>query len=173
MKKIAILMVGMLLGVGGNAWAVIAKAEIRGTTPESKISGGVTFQEMPDGLLIEAKLSDAPPGVYGFHIHEKGNCGNKGNDAGGHYNPLGVKHGFFPRDGLEGAHLGDLGNIQVTENGQGVLKYDHPIPKLTIRGGQYNIEERAVIIHERPDDLSQPSGNAGARIGCGVIQVTD
>ena len=173
MKKIGILIVGMFLGVGGNAWAVTAKAEIRGTTPESKISGVVTFQETPDGLLVQAQISGATPGVHGFHIHEKGSCGNQGNDAGAHFNPLGAKHGFFPKDGLEGAHLGDLGNIQVAGNGKGVLKYDHPIPKLRIRGGQYNIEGRAVIIHERPDDLSQPSGNAGARIGCGVIQVTD
>ena len=173
MKKIGVLIVGMLLGVGGNAWAVIAKAEIRGTTPESKISGVITFQETPDGLLMQAQISGATPGIHAFHIHEKGSCGNKGNDAGAHYNPLGVKHGFFPKDGFEGAHLGDLGNIEVVENGEGVLKYDHPIPKLAIRGGQYNIEGRAVIIHERPDDLSQPSGNAGARIGCGVIQVTD
>ena len=128
------------------------------------------FDETPAGLAIDVKVSNVSPGLHGFHIHEKGSCEEQGNAAGGHYNPMNAEHGFLPKDGMEGAHAGDFGNIEVGPNGGGELKLT--IPGLSIRGGTHDVEGHAVILHEKQDDFGQPTGNAGGRIGCGVIQVS-
>ncbi len=152
--------------LGANATAVI-----KGTQEGSTISGEATFTEATNGLNIEVKLVNVPPGKHGFHIHEKGDCGDTGNAAGGHYNPDGVMHGMVTKDGFEHAHAGDFGNIKITEDGTGTLKVF--IPGLTLIGDKYNVAGRAVILHEKEDDFGQPTGNAGGRIGCGIIAVTD
>ncbi len=104
-------------------------------------------------------------------IHALGSCENEGKDAGGHFNPDNVKHGYLPKDGLKKSHAGDLGNIEVDENGQGNFKLT--VPELTLREGKYSVKNLAVIIHEKEDDFGQPTGNAGSRIGCGLITLID
>ncbi|HEY9647891.1 MAG TPA: superoxide dismutase family protein, partial [Chroococcidiopsis sp.] len=106
---------------------------------------------------------------HGFHIHENGSCDNAGNGAGGHFNPNNVKHGKLIVDGFDQAHAGDLGNILVAADGHGTLS--QTVPGLTLSDGLYAIASRAVILHAQRDDFSQPVGNAGARIGCGTIDL--
>jgi len=154
--------------VSQPAWAETARALITGTAPDSDISGSVSLEEVPDGLAIEIKVENVSPGPHGFHIHEKGSCAEGGSAAGGHYNPNGVQHGFIPKDGFQAAHAGDFGNIDVRADGTGSLSL--VIPGLTISGGKYNVKGRAVILHEKQDDFGQPTGNAGGRIGCGLIE---
>ena len=92
-----------------------------------------------------------------------------GKSAGGHYNPAKAPHGFLVQDGYDKAHAGDLGNIEIDKSGKGVLILD--LPGLSIRGDLNNIVGRAVIVDEKEDDFSQPTGNSGARIGCGTINL--
>ena len=146
-------------------------ALITATQQGSNVNGQATLNETPTGLEIEVKVANVPPGKHGFHIHEKGNCSDEGKAAGGHYNPDGVAHGLVTKDGLQHAHAGDFGNIEVGPDGTGTLKL--VIPGLTLTGEKYNVEGKAVILHEKVDDFGQPTGNAGARIGCGVIMLQD
>lgn len=167
MKRIWMVAIGICLTTG-QAWAASGKAIISPTTQDSKVTGWAAFQDTEQGLVIEAQVSHASPGRHGFHIHEKGECGDAGNAAGSHYNPENVKHGFLPKDGLKAAHAGDFGNIEVGPDGIGSIKL--VVAGLTVSGGQYNVESRSVIFHEKEDDFGQPTGNAGARIGCGIIR---
>ena len=158
-----------VLLTASSVFAAKGVALITATQSGSQVNGQVTFSDTPDGLEVEVKVADVPPGKHGFHIHEKGDCSDEGKAAGGHYNPDGLTHGFLPKDGLQHTHAGDFGNIEVGADGTGTLEM--VIPGLTLTGEKYNIEGKAVILHEKEDDFSQPTGNAGARIGCGVIML--
>jgi superoxide dismutase, Cu-Zn family len=149
---------------------VSGMAKIEPTMPNSKVNGVVTFVETKDGLQVHADLNGVPPGKHGFHVHEFGELGHEGNDAGGHYNPNHTKHGFVVTEGLKKAHAGDFGNIEADESGHAVL--DLFVPGVFLTGMKNSIAGRAIIVHEREDDFSQPTGNAGARIGGGIIVVT-
>ena len=169
--KIACLVAFIVFMIPYQARAAKATAVIQGTQENSELAGSVHLEDTDEGLLIEAEVFGAPPGLHGFHIHENGSCEDQGNAAGGHYNPDSAPHGFLPADGLEHAHAGDLGNIEINEEGEGTLGI--MLPNLTLSGGKYNVGGRAVILHEKLDDFGQPVGNAGARIGCGVIQTEE
>ena len=142
-------------------------AMIHGTSEGSPIVGSAQFLEHPDGLEIVVAIEHAPPGLHGLHIHEQGSCADEGKAAGGHYNPDGVPHGMVMRDGFAHAHAGDLGNIEIGTNGNGLLQAT--VSGLHLTQGQYTVAGRSVILHEKPDDFGQPTGNAGGRIACGVI----
>lgn len=144
-------------------------AEVKSTQEGPSVYGVVIFEEKEGGLQVVADISNAPPGKHGFHIHEKGSCEDQGNAAGGHFNPDGAPHGLVMKDGASMAHAGDLGNIEIDQDGTGML--DEFIPNLTLKEGKYAVGGLAVILHEKEDDFGQPTGNAGGRIGCGVIQV--
>ena len=144
-------------------------ADVKGTTADSKVSGNVTFLQQGENVLVQAKFSNLPPGKHGFHIHEKGSCDDEGKAAGGHFNPMGAPHGFLPQDGMEKAHSGDMGNILADEKGEAALMM--LLPGVTLQGGMHDIAGLAVIVHEKEDDFGQPTGNAGGRIGCGIITV--
>lgn len=147
---------------------ITAEAVISGTTEGSTLSGkAVLFErqkEGHEGVYIKVTVSNVPnPGKHGFHIHENGSCAEEGKAAGGHFNPMKVEHGFLPKDGHEHAHSGDMGNIEIDENGHGTLFLNLPGVKLE------DIAGKAIILHEKEDDFGQPTGNAGGRIGCGII----
>ena len=162
---------GLLILVScGTVWAETGKAVIRGTAEGSAIAGTATFTDTPGGLQVAVQVTNILPGKHGFHIHQYGSCDDVGKAAGGHYNPDGVKHGFLPTDGFAGAHAGDLGNLEVGTDGSG--KAELTLPGLRLSGGKYTVGGRAVVLHEQVDDFSQPTGNAGGRIGCGVIAIT-
>jgi Cu-Zn family superoxide dismutase len=152
------------------AEAATGTATIHGTSDDSPISGIATFTDTDRGLEVSIRIASAPPGQHGIHIHQFGACDSGGNAAGSHYNPDGVKHGYLLSDGLGGAHAGDLGNIEIGPDGSGHL--DLIILGLTVTGGKYSVAGRSVILHAQQDDFGQPTGNAGGRIGCGVIVIT-
>lgn len=151
--------------------ASTATAVINSTTDPSEVLGEAQFTTTADGMLIEVTMINAPSGERAFHIHESGSCADQGNAAGGHFNPDDVKHGLITEDGFDNAHAGDLGNITIAEDGTGTKSMT--VERLTFTEGKYAIANRSVILHEKPDDFGQPVGNAGGRVGCGIIEVTD
>lgn len=166
----AVVAVGVIVGCA-NVWAATGNAVINGTTEGSRVSGRATLKDTPQGLKVVVKVAGVPPGTHGFHIHEKGACSDQGNAAGGHFNPAGAPHGFLPTDGSTKAHAGDMGNIEVNPKGVGKVAVVLPGVSLTGTGGTPSVDGRAIILHEKADDFGQPTGNAGGRIGCGVIRV--
>jgi Cu-Zn family superoxide dismutase len=143
-----------------------ARAEIQGRGG-SNLSGEASFTQEQGGVLIEIRVRNAPGGWHAVHLHEQGDCSAPdASSAGGHFNPTGKNHGapFAPEH-----HAGDLGNMWIEANGEGyhVLL----MPELTVEDGPSSVRGRAIVVHEKDDDLvSQPTGNAGGRIGCGVIR---
>lgn len=148
-----------------------AKAAHARATIESRsgstVTGQASFTEAKGGVLVEIEVHHAPPGWHAVHVHEKGDCSAPdGSSAGGHFNPASKSHGspHAPEH-----HAGDLGNLWVDEQGEG----HHVIlmPDLSVADGPTSVRGRAIIVHAGVDDLvTQPTGNAGGRIGCGVIQ---
>ncbi|MBI3316034.1 MAG: superoxide dismutase family protein [Candidatus Omnitrophica bacterium] len=172
MKRIFVLFALILALAGSSAGlAATATAVISGTQPGSSVGGKVTFMETSEGLHVRANVSGASAGKHGFHIHEVGSCADSGKAAGGHFNPDKMDHGFLPKDGIVHAHAGDLGNITADAGGSGEL--DLMIPSVTLADGPYAIAGRSVILHEKEDDFGQPVGNAGGRIGCGIITLDE
>jgi Cu-Zn family superoxide dismutase len=151
------------------ALAATGQVMFQGTSETSAVSGIAKLQDTEAGLQITLDL-EAPPGEHGFHIHEFGSCADAGNAAGGHYNPDRVKHGYLLSDGFSNAHAGDLGNVRV--NSDGKATYTATVSGLSLTQGKYSVAGRAMIVHEKPDDFGQPTGNAGGRPGCGTIILT-
>jgi len=145
------------------------KAVITATDAGAAVLGEVNFVEKGGGVEATAHLAGVPAGMHGFHVHENGSCADAGGAAGGHFNPDRHEHGFLPKDGLEGAHAGDLGNITIADDGSG--DYSAFLKGLSLSEGKYNITGKAVILHEKADNFGQPTGNAGGRIGCGIIEI--
>jgi superoxide dismutase, Cu-Zn family len=136
-------------------------------TKGNKAIGEVIFEQVGDKVRMVA-FADRLPGdrEFGFHIHEVGDCSNDGNAAKGHFNPFGKPHGRF--DSPE-RHAGDLPPLRSNKAGR--AKLDTELDIVTLRPGPSNIIGKAIIVHADPDDFTtQPTGNAGARIACGVIQ---
>jgi len=131
----------------------------------SNVSGVVNFRELSGGAVeVHAVLSGVPAGVHGFHIHDKGDCGDNGNAAGGHFNPAGAPHAAPT---VDPHHAGDFGN--VTADAYNKVETTFTTHSITVSPGPNSVVGHAVILHGNPDDLTtQPSGNAGPRIGCGV-----
>lgn len=149
----------------GFGEVVKAYADIH-PTEGNEVRGRVVFQKEGDQILIVAELQGLKPGLHGFHIHEKGDCSAKdGSSAGGHFNPFNEPHAG-PTEGKR--HVGDLGNILADERGEATYEGLNDLVKLE---GPASIIGRAIIVHADPDDFkTQPTGNAGGRLGCGVIQ---
>lgn len=134
-------------------------------TEGNQAQGTVEFTQEAGGVRVIANLTGLTEGDHGFHIHEKGDCSAAdGTSAGGHFNPEGKAHGA--PDAAE-RHVGDLGNITAAASGQAT--YNRLDTHLDLNGDN-SIIGLAVIVHALPDDFSQPTGAAGARVGCGVIE---
>jgi len=133
----------------------------------SKLSGTATLSETPEGVKGALAVEGISPGEHGVHVHEKGDCSAPdGASAGDHFNPETHPHALpstSPR------HLGDLGNITVGADGKGTLEIVATDANLKA-GDPNSFAGRAIIIHEKKDDGGQPTGNAGGRSGCAVIQ---
>ena len=132
--------------------------------------GTASFTQTPNGVLISIGLSDVPPGEHGFHIHETGACSPDFSAAGGHYAPRGNEHGALVEDGM---HAGDMPNIYVGDDR--TLTTQVINPRISLREGAtgtlFDDDGSAVMIHGGADDYaSQPSGAAGDRIACGVVE---
>lgn len=134
-----------------------------------KISGIANFEPTGNGLKVTATIERLKSNAkHGFHIHEFGNCTAADlSSAGGHYNPEGKEHA-----GPENIdrHAGDMGNLVSNEKGSAT--YEYTFSNLTVAGGMNPVIGRSVIVHENEDNLvSQPTGNAGSRVACGVIGI--
>ncbi len=146
--------------------AIVAEARIEPTTGNT-VNGQVKFVQKKGRVHITAKINGLTPGKHGFHIHQIGDCGNNGLAAGGHFNPNVAPHGS-PDGDAEHRHAGDLGNLEADKHGKAHYNSFDDILELD---GPNSILNRSVIIHANADDLAtQPTGNAGGRIGCGVIE---
>ena len=132
----------------------------------TSISGDASFAQEGDTVRVVVNVKGATPGEHGLHIHEKGDCSAAdAASAGPHFNPHKMDHG-----GVEQSprHAGDLGNMTIGADGSG--RHEVVLKGLTVVAGELSVVVRALVLHEKPDDLrTQPSGNSGARIGCGVI----
>jgi Cu-Zn family superoxide dismutase len=132
----------------------------------NKVSGTVTFTEVADGVQVHAEITGLAPGNHGFHVHEFGDCSAAdASSAGAHFNPTNKPHAG--PDAAE-RHVGDMGNVEADASGKAKLEYvDHQI---SLTNDQQSAIGRSVVVHAKADDLkSQPAGDSGARIACGVI----
>jgi Cu-Zn family superoxide dismutase len=138
-------------------------------TEGNDVRGTIRFTKTGNGVKIVADVEGLTPNQkHGFHIHEFGDCSAPdATSAGDHYNPEGHDHGD-PAANKE-RHAGDLGNLQADANGK--AHYEATVDNITLGGVKNPIVGRSVIVHAKPDDFGQPTGNAGARIACGVIGV--
>jgi len=134
-------------------------------TAGNTAAGSVTFTQNGDKVTVNAKLTGLAPGGHGFHIHEKGDCSAPdAMSAGGHFNPTGKPHGAPDAD----HHAGDMPMLQADASGNATLTTD--LKGIGIGSGPGDIVGKAVIVHKDADDYkTQPTGNSGARVACGVI----
>ncbi|MEI8344799.1 MAG: superoxide dismutase family protein [Candidatus Omnitrophota bacterium] len=165
--RMFVLMAAVLMAAG-DVYANTAVAELKPTAPGSRLKGSLKFVEEKGGVMVLGEIWNAPAGKHGIHIHEKSSCANQGQAAGGHLNPSGLPHGFAPKDAPFHAHPGDMGNFEVDVDGHGTLKLHMPDLGLAAKA-RYDIRNLAVILNDKADDFSQPSGNAGDCIACGLI----
>ncbi|HZH17492.1 MAG TPA: superoxide dismutase family protein [Archangium sp.] len=146
------------------ATGATARAELKDQKGQSL--GEVTLSETPHGILIKGTLSNIPAGEHAIHIHEAGKCEAPFQTAGGHLNPNKKKHGVLV---AEGKHEGDLPNLHVGADGK--VQFDHFAHGLKLKDVQ-DQDGAAVVVHASADDYkSDPAGNAGDRIACGIVQV--
>jgi Cu-Zn family superoxide dismutase len=152
-----------------NAWGTISElVAVIHPTVSNTCSGTVRFTQLGDKVRVVADLTGLTANQqHAMHIHEFGDCtAPDGMSSGGHYNPEGHQHGLPT---MAARHAGDLGNVRA--DGAGKAHYEITIENVTLVGMKNPIIGRAVIVHAKPDDGGQPVGNAGGRIGCGVIGI--
>jgi Cu-Zn family superoxide dismutase len=140
-------------------------------TQGNKANGAVSFVQKGDKILVDARIDGLQPGLHGFHIHEKGDCSAPdATSAGGHFNPSSKPHGD-PAHSEH--HAGDLGNLKADAAGNAVMQMTVPLSGLSLaKDAPNSIVGKALIVHADPDDMkTQPTGNSGKRVACGVIRL--
>jgi len=160
-----------LLGSGFSAQSQTPAGPLKAVavlhpTADSKVGGAVTFTEEADGVKVRAEITGLTPGNHGFHVHEFGDCSAAdASSAGAHFNPTHKPHAG---PDTPDRHVGDMGNVQADASGKATLEYvDHQI---SLTNDERSVIGRSVVVHTKADDLkSQPSGDSGARVACGVI----
>jgi superoxide dismutase, Cu-Zn family len=138
-------------------------------TEGNQTTGVVTFKSVDKGKVeIDAQLTGLPPNSkHAIHIHQYGDLTSKdGKSAGDHYNPMDHPHGLPDK---ENRHAGDFGNLESDQNGNANFKLT--VDNISLAGRLSPIIGRGIVVHAKPDDGSQPTGNAGDRIAVGVIGV--
>jgi Cu-Zn family superoxide dismutase len=136
-------------------------------TKGNKTHGEATFEEAGASVRVVIFVEGLKPGQdHGLHIHEKGDCSSgDGMSAGGHFDPYGKPHGI---PGSKDSHAGDLPALKANKAGRANINIE--LDTISLKPGPANIIGRAVVVHAGPDDYkTQPTGNSGARIACGVI----
>lgn len=156
---------------GDGAGSASARAELRDTA--GTVVGTATLADMGGGVHLELTVEGLTPGEHGVHIHAVGQCDPAGetpfSSAGGHFNPDSAQHGL---ENPQGPHAGDLPNMTVGADGRGTLTA--MAEGFTIADGErtlFDADGAAIVVHADPDDMrSDPAGNAGSRVACGVIE---
>ena len=150
----------LMLSLAHAAGAAAAHADLAPASG-SQVSGTVAVTAIAGGVHLEVKATGLKPGVHGFHVHEVGDCSAPdASSAKGHFNPGAKPHGM---------HAGDLADLTADATGNAHLSVD--MPGLSLDQGPTGIMGRAFVIHADPDDhTSQPAGNSGKRVACGVIK---
>ncbi len=157
-------------GCGANGIHLGGPASLKAQlspTKGSTASGLMTFRQQGKEVLIQGSFDGLTPGAHGLHIHEGSDCGGvNARNAGGHLNPAGVRHGS---PASPAHHLGDLPMLTAGKDGQ--ARFQARMDGLTLDKGPKGISGRTVIVTARPDDFTtQPDGNSGPAVACGVIQ---
>jgi Cu-Zn family superoxide dismutase len=144
----------------------MAEAQLQ-PTKGNTTAGTMTFEQQGSKVLINGQFTGLTPGAHGFHIHEKGDCSAlDGTSAGGHFNPYGKHHGD---PATPDHHAGDL--PMLVAGADGTARFAALMDGISLEYGPGNILGRGIIIHAMPDDFTtQPTGNSGARLACGVIK---
>lgn len=155
-------------GFGGGKARATATLVPTAAQPGMTVTGTVRLTALDHGVRLEGEVKGLKPGQeHGFHIHEKGDCGNNANASGGHFNPGGGTHGMF---GSPGSHAGELPSLVADAQGQARFRVDVHSISLT-EGAANNVVGRALVVHrDRDDYTTQPAGNSGPRVACAVIQ---
>jgi Cu-Zn family superoxide dismutase len=154
-------------GAPGSAASAIAAARLQ-PTAGNRASGTVWFAQEGDRLVVRGRVSGLTPNQeHGFHVHERGDCSSPdASSAGEHFNPTRKPHGAAHGDTEH--HLGDLPSLKADANGSAVA--DFRLPGVLLGSGANDFMGKALVVHANPDDLrSQPAGNSGPRVACGVI----
>jgi Cu-Zn family superoxide dismutase len=173
MRPIGILTAALALACAGcSEHEVKSSASAHVTlapTAGNSISGSFDLTAVPDGVRVQGLLAGlVPASTHGFHIHDKGDCSAPdGSSAGGHFNPLGMAHG---NPGKMPHHAGDIPN--QTADSAGVAKVDVVVHGVSLgTGAPDDVIGRSMVVHKDRDDYTtQPAGNSGARVACGVIE---
>jgi len=171
---LAAFSLGALRASAAEAPQITSAIAVIGPTSGSQTAGTVTFTQTDAGVSVVADITGLAPGKHGFHIHEFGDISDaaKAMSTGGHFDPAGTHHHVLPEgataDG-EAHHAGDMGNLVADDSGKAHLEIT--LPGVSLMGATNPIVGRAVIIHAKADDGGQPVGNAGGRVGQGVIGV--
>ena len=160
-------------GIGTAAAQGVTKLNIINT--EGTEVGQASITDTPNGVIVGLNLREKPAGipagVHGFHIHAVGKCEPPFKSAGDHFAPQKHAHGFLAKNGR---HAGDMPNIHVPQSG--ALTVEFFVPDVRMKTGKNALLDEdgsALVIHAKPDDYrSDPSGNAGDRIACGVIEAS-
>ena len=152
--------------MGGKPSSAVELVPTAAITP-NPTRGTVTFTALDHGVRVAGEVRGLVPGSeHGFHIHEKGDCGDNGNASGGHFNPTGGTHGKF---GAPGSHAGELPSLRADSSGVARFSLEDHSISLT-PGAANSVIGRALVVHRDPDDFTtQPAGNSGPRIACAVI----
>jgi Cu-Zn family superoxide dismutase len=166
--RLGLTAAALFIAVALPAAAQTASAPLK--NGEGKAVGSVNLTQTSQGVLINASVKGLPPGEHAFHVHAVGKCEPPFNSAGGHFNPGGKKHGLMSP---EGPHAGDMPNLHIPQSGD--LTVEVLNTAITLEKGKpnsvFDADGSAVIIHAGSDDYkSDPTGEAGGRIACGVIQ---
>jgi superoxide dismutase, Cu-Zn family len=169
---VAALLGACLLGSPAPAFAVGEKAHAEMKSRDGKDLGKIRIIETTAGVLLRIKLKGLTPGAHGFHITAVGKCDGEFETAGPIYNPLGAKHGYL---NAEGPMAGDLPNLVIPASGEVEMDLVSAFVTLNKESEDSLLDNdgAALVIHDKPDDYkSDPDGNSGMRIACGVITAT-